>query len=130
MRHTYQKEKTIARGLTIRDFYMSFKKTIKENVIVRIVPLLLLSIFLTVPAFTDAAAQEAVADDGVKLKVQESYGKLPLHLFEGKSQMDGRFRYFEKGIGHTTYFPKENVPQSFIQGIKPEIRSHRLSSPP
>ncbi|HZX48573.1 MAG TPA: carboxypeptidase-like regulatory domain-containing protein [Nitrospirota bacterium] len=129
MRQTYQKDKIIGRGCD-RDYYLKVKKTIKENVSVRAVPLLLLSLFLMALAFTGVAVQEAVADDGSKLKVQESYGKLPFYPFEGKTQMDGRVRYFEKGIGHTTYFAKDDVHQSFIQGIKPEIRSRRLSPPP
>jgi len=129
MRQTYQKDKIIGRECG-RDYYLKVKKTIKENVNVRVVPLLLLSLFMTVLAFTGTAAQGAVADDSAKLKVQEAYGKLPLYLFDGKSQMDSSLRHFEKGRRNTAYLANGYAPQSFIQGIKPEIRSHRVSPPP
>src|SRR3972149_7139051 len=128
MRQTYQNDKIIGRECG-RDYYLKVKKTIKEIVNVRVVPLLLLSLFMTVLAFTGTAAQGAVADDSAKLKVQEAYGKLPLYLFDGKSQMDSSLRHFEKGRRNTAYLANGYAPQSFIQGIKPEIRSRRLSPP-
>ncbi len=55
-------------------------------------------------------------DELARLKVEESYGKLPMSFIRNDGQIDDQVRYYEKGAGHATYFTKKGVYLSLAGG--------------
>jgi hypothetical protein len=70
------------------------------------------------PPFTDMVNRKAaggtVEASDSKLKMQESYGKLPLYFIQNDGQMDKKVKFYERGSGHTTYFSADGVYLSLV----------------
>ncbi len=52
-----------------------------------------------------------------KATVQSAYGKLPLYFTENKGQVDGSVKFYEKGVGHATFFTAEGVVLTLTKSI-------------
>lgn len=48
-------------------------------------------------------------DEETRLKVVESYGKVPLSFIRNDGQLDERVKYYETGTDHITYFTRKGV---------------------
>ncbi len=62
------------------------------------------------------ASTSKKTDEATRLRVLETYGKLPLSFIQNDGQMDKRVRYYEKGAGHATYFTQRGVYLSLVGG--------------
>jgi len=52
---------------------------------------------------------EGDLNESTKVKLQETYGKLPLYFIQNNGQVDEKVKFYEKGSGHATFFTKEGV---------------------
>ncbi len=67
--------------------------------------------------------KEAGIDEAAKIRVQETYGKLPLSFIKNSGQMDKKVKYYERGSGHSTYFTKEGVYLELTYSEQPTVGS-------
>ena len=58
-------------------------------------------------------------EDATKLKVVESYGKLPLSFIENKGQVNKKVAYYLAGRQGTIYFTKEGIVYDLISKKDP-----------
>jgi len=61
------------------------------------------------------AENQATVDESTKVKLQETYGKLPLSFIQNNGQADEKVKFYEKGSGHSTFFTKEGVYLSLVR---------------
>ena len=53
--------------------------------------------------------KQATVNESTKVKLQETYGKLPLSFIQNNGQVDEKMKYYEKGSGRTTSFTKDGI---------------------
>jgi len=61
---------------------------------------------------------EGDLNESTKVKLQETYGKLPLYFIQNNGQVDEKVKFYEKGNGHATLFTKEGVYLSLHKGAE------------
>ena len=64
-------------------------------------------------------------DDATKVKVQESYGKLPLYFIQNDGQINEKVQYYEKGSGHAMFFTARGVYLSLMRGPQTEEKNYK-----
>ncbi len=74
-------------------------------------------------------------DDKTKVRVEESYGRLPLYFIRNDGQVDDKVEYYERGRGHATFFTNDGVYISLVkgkaldtEGLRPVIASEAKQS--
>ena len=67
------------------------------------------------------AEKQKAIDESTKVKLQETYGKLPLSFIQNNGQLDEKVKYYEKGSGHATYFTNEGVYLSLVRSQESEV---------
>ncbi len=55
-----------------------------------------------------------------------SYGRIPLYFIENNGQIDDTVRYYEKGVGHATFFTKDGVYITLTKGSKDKVVAGEL----
>ncbi len=68
-----------------------------------------------------SSRSDHAADSAKTLRVQESYGKLPLYFMENQGQFDDAVKFFERGHGHSTFFTPDGVVFAF-QKTKKDVK--------
>ncbi len=106
-----------------------FQHEIESRLIKRmgwVIPLFILSLLL-LSFYTEVSAKEnAPVDESAKLRIQETYGKLPLYFIKNDGQVDEKVKFYEKGSGHATYFMKEGVYITLVRGDKGDMTSQLI----
>ncbi|MFN3481240.1 MAG: hypothetical protein ACK415_12765, partial [Thermodesulfovibrionales bacterium] len=44
-----------------------------------------------------------------RLRIQEAYGRIPLHFIKNNGQVEEKVLFYEKGSGQGVYFTKEGI---------------------
>ncbi len=82
-----------------------------------------LSAGISTPA---VAGKSTGVDKSTKVRIQKTYGKLPLSFIENNGQVNKKVKFYEKGRGHTTYFTEEGV---YLQLLKSTENDDKRLSP-
>ena len=48
-------------------------------------------------------------DQAAKVRMAQSYGRLPMYFIENRGQVDKQVKYYARGPGHTLFFTKEGL---------------------
>ncbi|MBI2472585.1 MAG: SBBP repeat-containing protein [Planctomycetes bacterium] len=90
---------------------------------------------ITEPAFTykghaiQDKKEAAINDAATKAQVQESYGKLPLCFIQNDGQMDKAVLFYEKQSAHSTFFTRNGIYLTLVNGQiseKPEAVNSKM----
>ncbi len=65
-----------------------------------------------------SSKSDHAADSAKALRVQESYGKLPLSFIENQGQSDDAVKFLERGHGHSVFFTPDGVVFAFQKAKK------------
>ncbi|MBI5206908.1 MAG: SBBP repeat-containing protein [Candidatus Firestonebacteria bacterium] len=63
-------------------------------------------------AFANVEKEEIrkeVIDNALKTQISNSYGNLPLLFIQNNGQTDKRVKFYEKSLGHTTFFTNDGI---------------------
>ena len=83
----------------------------------------LLMIFLSTLSISAPLPEEP--DTATKLKVIDSFGKLPLSFTENRGQINNLVSHYLKGRGGTIYFTKESIVYKLLSEKVPHARDRR-----